>query len=268
MENKASKIVIILAMMCLPIISFSQSDCRVRDDFESDFESITQSEYMAFPWYNNENFLDYFYDSLSNVYGGSSLRAEYGAWLRIPIQFWVYRNNNGTRGGVNDLPLERDFQTAMDDLNEAFRSNNIKLQFYINGITFVNNTNGINPTVAQQLAMAVNPATRNSHMINVHVNDAERLNEYWTVSDVIFIRRNILLDAVNAKTLTHEVGHFFGLLHTHNFNNTLCLKEPVSRGFKLSVCPPIFFGCKFFFLLTRVFEVTLMMGLNDTSFSL
>lgn len=81
-------------------------------------------------------------------------------------------------------------------------------------------------------------STFNKHptAINVHVpNDGGNIVEPW--NNAVFVNRDRFEEDDNS-TLTHEMGHYFGLLHTHMFHNFHCFKEPVGRGLKWSPCPP------------------------------
>jgi hypothetical protein len=102
---------------------------------------LTEQEFMALPWYGNEEYLDTFYDSLQIGQGNPTARIDADiedVWLRVPIKFWVYRDAGNTG---DPLPTERGYQRMLDDVNEAFRNNGINIRFYTKCVEFktVNN---------------------------------------------------------------------------------------------------------------------------------
>jgi len=179
------------------------------------------------------------YDSLYNLYapsGGSQFRAyEEDIILRIPLKFWIYQEALGVEGVDNQpLPNELGLQFAVDRLNDAFRSNNLAFRFFIFSVEQVVNANAVEMNIAERLAWS----SVNKHLtsINVHIpNGGGDIVEPW--NNAVFVNR-ARFTAVNNSTLAHEMGHYFGLLHTHNFHNILCFKEPVGRGIKGTWCPP------------------------------
>ncbi|MBK7467346.1 MAG: hypothetical protein IPJ43_11275 [Saprospiraceae bacterium] len=55
---------------------------------------------------------------------------------------------------------------------------------------------------------------------------------YNGVGDFIYVKKAIFTSQGEASTLSHELGHFFGLEHTfrnHDHPDPLCYREPVSR---------------------------------------
>ncbi|MBX2964848.1 MAG: zinc-dependent metalloprotease [Cyclobacteriaceae bacterium] len=202
---------------------------------------ISENEYMALPWYGDEDdtFLNNFYDSLENAMGNPAARGVVqDVWWRIPVQFWIYRVNANTPGGTDPLPTEVDIQTLMDDANEAFRNNGIKIQFYLDCYEYVNNVAGITVNGFGQESLLAN-AYRRVGAINVHVVDniPGAAGKFNILYNAIFIRREISFTQNDAQTFSHELGHCFGLLHTHFGAGVPCLREPVTRGRKVTLCP-------------------------------
>jgi hypothetical protein len=203
---------------------------------------ISEQKYMSLPWYGNETYLDTFYDSLQTAMGYPAARIDAGiedVWLRIPIQFWVYRVNATTPGITNPqipqrLPNERDFQILMDELNGAFRRSGINFRFFMQCVRFVDDASAIevnNFFEEDKLATS----NRDNRAINVHIVDniVGAGGIYNPIYDAVFIERGSYLNipAANERTFTHEIGHYFSLLHTHFGYNFICIKEPVSRGY-------------------------------------
>jgi hypothetical protein len=210
-------------------------------------EEPTEAEALQEPYYNNETYLQNFNDSLTQVYelGNPAARVAgdiESPWLRIPIRFWVYRVSSSNPGGITTLPTEVDYQRMLDDLNSACRLNGVKLRFYIGWISYINDAGAINVgNFFEQNSLATNnydPTAINIHVCDYldHANADPSAGWYNSIYNAIFIRRDIGFTFSSATTFTHEIGHFLGLNHTHNFYKTICLKEPVTRDWEWTPC--------------------------------
>lgn len=227
---------IVFMLSCLSSSIYSQ-DCLTPDATTSDFESI--------PWYGDESSyttLERMYDSLINIYGtNTTLRGyEDRMLLRVPLKFWLYRNGPGIPGGPNGdvLPTERRLQFAVDRLNGTFRDNGIAIRFFVHEVDTVEDALGVQmDSYLERFAYATLESGHYTFTkLNVHVVD-EGGGFAEPGYDAVFVERGQFDEFLNS-TLTHEIGHYFGLLHTFNFSEIPCFREPVSRGLKPSVCPP------------------------------
>lgn len=135
----------------------------------------------------------------------------------VPIRFHVGAKNDGTgRISVNKV-LDQ-----LCELNEDFAPYDI--QFFLAGgnINFINNTTFYeNHSATQSSVMSIQ---KDSRALNVFIvesantgnnpGDGVTLAYYNIPRDWIVITKTYIRD--NDATLTHEIGHYFSLLHTFN----------------------------------------------------
>jgi hypothetical protein len=217
-------------------------------------EDPDEAEYTSYPWYGNDTYLQAYYDSLKAIYGNptvynksrntaNDIEGQPQVWLRIPIQFWIYRQSATVAGGNNPLPNERHIKRIMDNLNNAFRREAIPIRFYINCLTFINDPSAIN--VSGSKGRDLCNANRNIGAIDVHIVDDLQgaFGRYYDAPNAIVIDRGVAVNEDNqsASTFTHEIGHYFKLLHTFGYlGGWFCTDEPVSRGHQTRTCPPFY----------------------------
>jgi hypothetical protein len=179
-------------------------------------------DYRKKPWKGNNAFLQKFLQQINYFENESKIR------FRIPIKLWIYRNNKG-EGGAS----YKDIKTFMDDLNYYNSFNQTGFQFYVREIKHIDKTcrqifNYRYEAPLQTIFRHTKPA------INVYLID--RFNKKATSKKVIkgtynHTTKSIILQRKNSTTgLTHEIGHYFGLLHPHrHYNKGKSFQEPVSR---------------------------------------
>jgi hypothetical protein len=220
------------------VVSFTPPTTVV-DEHNCGTPDPSEAEYVSLPWYGNETYLSNYYDSLSQKKQQPTIRQlgdiEF-PWLRIPIKLWVYRNSPTDPGGISPITDEEGYQRMMDNLNNAFRNNGINLRFYLNSIGLIDKPSAVR-VIGYDERIDLANQYRDPNAVNIHIADELDANMYHPIYNAIFIRREIAFSQVNASTFTHEVGHFFGLMHTHMFDGILCFREPVTRGEFLTYCP-------------------------------
>ncbi len=220
------------------------------------------SEFSNLPWYDNNDFLENFLDSIGYPSTGSTSRIV-GAPVRfkIPIKFWIYRDDNGNGG-----PDAREIRTMMDDLNRRYnQTNNAMIGFYMKcQPTFVNNsTHLIKTFTGASLLMAANnePACINVHIIG-SFNQAGIAGFSLMPLNASMIPAGAYTNPNANGDLAHEIGHVLGLVHTHQYShwNWKCLTESVSRTRKW----PTFNLCIKKRLISKVVCESTGDGLRDT----
>lgn len=207
---------------------------------------LTEEESMALPWYGNDAFLNNFYDSLVNALDGDPTLTRTtnqhinDSWLRIPLKFWIYRESVTVRGGGDRLPNERGVQRWVDFVNESFNNNGIRISFYLLDAEYVNEPDAIRMegfVKKNRITKEYDePIAINVHVVDFLDNDT-RGGEYAPNYNGVFVIRRTSNNMSAASVLAHELGHFFGLNHTHYFKGVPCFREPVTRGLTLSLCP-------------------------------
>ena len=136
----------------------------------------------------------------------------------IPIKPHIIRNTNGS-GGLS----EGELNDAIAIMNGYFA--NAGLEFFIcGGINYVDNTNFYSLQSSEESSLT--SANNIDDVINIYFANAVYSSSgsslcgfaYYPGGPETIIMSNGC--ATNGSTLAHEMGHFFGLFHTHGNSNT------------------------------------------------
>lgn len=149
---------------------------------------------------------------------------------RIPIKFWIYRRSNGKDG----IPISK-IKEHIRNLNYYYSLNNTKISFYLRpDIEYIDNDrlyklNYYNQAPFQTLR------NKSEGCINVYITEKlEKARPFKTKKNYsgtynFFTDGVIISKGVSSSTLSHEIGHYFGLKHPHANWKSKSKGEPVSR---------------------------------------
>lgn len=151
----------------------------------------------------------------------------------FPLKFHIVRRSNGT----TNVTLE-DINTALSALNREYRNSDIRffmsgsLPNYIDSDTFYDFESEEEDalTLANDVTNAINVYVPSSILYRSTVATGYAYYPSTLArSNRLFVRADRLADG---RTLSHELGHYFNLLHTfqNSDNANVSLRELVTRG--------------------------------------
>ncbi|MBC7912800.1 MAG: hypothetical protein H7Y07_01640 [Pyrinomonadaceae bacterium] len=158
------------------------------------------------------------------------------------------RNSAGSGGAT-----ETQVKDLIVNLNRVFSLNSTGIQFYLKcGTQYIDDDKYIDVGESQQRQLA--RTYEDPHAIDVFLTD----NILDAAGSTVYSSDYITFDSFRASMLdkssyiktsadlAHEIGHYLGLLHTHEFSERKrCRKEPIDRNREyadISYCKP--FGSK------------------------
>ncbi|SDS58336.1 Por secretion system C-terminal sorting domain-containing protein [Formosa sp. Hel1_31_208] len=143
----------------------------------------------------------------------------------VPIKAHIIRTDSGT-GGLTESELNQ----ALSIMNSYYA--NAYLEFFLcEGINYIDSSEYYDYTIDEQAALT---GTHNvNNVINIYFTDAVTSSSgnavcgyaYFPGGPEVILMNNSC--AINGSTLSHEVGHFFGLSHTHGNSNSSLTNELV-----------------------------------------
>ncbi len=231
---KYSKVLFFIASILICFNSsaqtpFSQADGSCKSG------SLSNLSLKKLPWYGNN---EYLYDLLdSNEFHTTKYDYE-NALYRVPITFWVYRKKDGSEGAT-----ESEIKAMMHNLNKYNIENNTGFIYYMRPqINYINKNKRIKFGYYIEKPM-MTLLHREKGCINVHVTKNIVIKRMFKHSRAIRGTYNKITQGISIRkissptTLTHEIGHYFGLSHTHqNYNKGKCKQEAVRRDRKFKGC--------------------------------
>jgi len=149
---------------------------------------------------------------------------------RVPIKFWIYRKSDGKEG----LSLKK-IKEHIRNLNYYYSLNNTGISFYLRpDIEYIDNDRLYKLNYYNQAPFQT-MKRKSEASINVYIteklekarlfkNKKNYSGTYNFLTDGVIIAKG-----VSSSTLSHEIGHYFGLKHPHANWKSKSKGEPVSR---------------------------------------
>lgn len=192
---------------------------------------LPDDEFELLPWYGNNAYLLHFADSIKlfernpmYLSKTSIINEIPESNYKVPIQFWIYRDENGNDNGIDDNYL----QNELDELNTLYLLNGTQIQFYKTCENFYIDDDSLLYVDENEQQNIIRNNFENG-VINVHiVRDMPFAGVFWQ----LITREGVIINHTweNFGTLSHEIGHYFSLEHTHrNSDKGKCRQEAVSR---------------------------------------
>jgi hypothetical protein len=230
---------IFLYLLFLGVIAYAQNTTQsVTPIEECATPDLDTTAFKAQPWFDNNAYLKRTLDSLGYRQGISnekSIEYDYVKY-RIPVKFWIYRDNNGV-GGPDDAELQR----VMDEINRVQRESFTGIRYYMTcGASYINDSDHLEVTGLEALDLSdeiygyFERGAVNIHIVNRYVGAN---GVYLSITEGIFVSRQGAAGILPFSTYAHEIGHWLGLAHTHQhidfptwLTPDVCIKEPIDRN--------------------------------------
>lgn len=190
---------LLVLMLLLPLSTFAQIGCRVSG--EKEYVDLLRRDF----------------DRIQRMEGDfrRASDAKSTTLTSLPVQFHLVRSSTG-QTDVTDATLER----SITIMNEYFA--NAGLSFYqCSRVKYIDDNNFRNFFISQQSALMARSFVKN--VINIYCMPSIEGGSVggYTYLPGPFSPDLIVMDdgLLTSTTLTHEMGHYFGLLHTHGSSN-------------------------------------------------
>jgi predicted Zn-dependent protease len=216
---------ILLLVLLLPLVAFAQ--------FTNDAEEFCTARELVFRT-KTRHFLgsdEFVYNYLTTQNFFTSDSASFIKY-RVPVKLWIYTHRDGS-GNISD----EEIGVFIKDLNYFNIANKTGFRYYLQDVEYIQKNRHYKLGYFWE-APWQSFIHKDKGAINVHF--AGNIKKAGgTVSGTFNqLSRSVLVKKGSTRTsLTHEIGHYFGLLHPHRyFKGNKCHQEAVSRTRKYKGC--------------------------------
>ncbi len=206
--------------------------------------SLSEENTEKLPWFNNNDYLVNFLDSLEKSSSGMRVEREVGSEIfQVPVQVWIYRNTNLP----DTVPKTWHIARWINIMNEMLEENNIPIKLYTLCKPLWMYNNGYYERAGFNYKSMITE-NYNEGVLNIHfvrrtspsaavaqaefpIDDRPYNNYVDIFSPYSFMVathmdndpieddeaiRNISFQKKFAANMLHEFGHTLGLFHTHH----------------------------------------------------
>ena len=228
MKNLSKFVIVLLTMLSFRLQAQNEIGCGTIPSSDSLMETL--------PWIGNNEILDSFItaglkrvkDNLPfSIRTGGNTCPEINELIFMPIQFfWVL-------GANENPPTPRQVKNVIEWINTFYQNKGLPFRFYSGCPLELRDEDHLvinNYTEAYFMYLGLHHNSAINVYVVDHIVDADGV--YNGLGDFIYVKKDIFSSQGEASTLSHELGHFFGLEHTfrnHDHPDPLCYREPVSR---------------------------------------
>ena len=173
------------------------------------------------------------------------------------MKFWVF-----SWDGVNSLQrngrnTDKTLKGMIYELNTAMLRSNVPIRFYMECAVFPEAKRAATTSIEWYEVPYYSSLYNDLGVLNCLVfnNLIFAAGFYDSILNTVYIGAGSTSEKIrdydegglSNGTFVHEIGHWLGLNHTHNWASTPCLQEQVTRGTINSFCPPFinFTQCEF-----------------------
>jgi len=219
-----SKLIVITFFLLKSVALWAQiNECETCGNHRSVGLSLPRLHHE--PWAGNNSFLDSVL--AQHAYSPEEEKILY----RVPVQFHIHRDNAG-QGGLTDAEIKE----YMNYLNYYHSVNTTGIRFYLQSeVDYVDKTKFHKVGYVSQ-TLKVSRMNKHRGSINLHLVNSLAIYRFGKATKSFFGVYNHFTNGIIIRqrsataTVTHEVGHFLGLMHPHkHYKKGKSKQEPVSR---------------------------------------
>ena len=176
---------------------------------------------FAQPWKGNNAFLENYLKTIKY----DQLKNDDFVLYRVPLKFWIYTKSDGSGNATPDQI--KDFMT---NLNYFHQINKTGFRFYLADVQYIQNDKH-NELGYYREAPRLSRKNKQAGLINIHIARNIKKGHGTVRGTYNMVTKSVLIKQYTSKSsLAHEIGHYFGLKHTHrNYDKGKSKQEPVSR---------------------------------------